>query len=294
MKPLISIQILNWNRADETQRAIQSALDQTYPNIEVILIDNGSTDNSVALTKSNFPNINIVELDKNYGCAGGRNMGIKFCKGDYIFFLDNDGVLHRDAVQNAYKSITLFPNIGIITGKVYDFDQVDEIDAQCSIRNDIRYEFNEFQGGISMHYKQIYDTVGYYPDHFMYGAEETYLSLKLLETKYKIIKDESVILWHKRSDVARDRTKEIISGYYNKLYVALTLFPAKNALSFMGYFLFKYPIYAKTEGILKVYIKSLLQKLPQTIAKAIKNRKPINKAAFNKSQNFNVKKLNNI
>ena len=294
MKPLISIQILNWNRADETQRAIKSAMDQTYPNIEVILIDNGSTDNSVALTKNNFPNINIVELDKNYGCAGGRNLGIKFCNGDYIFFLDNDGVLHRDAVQNAFKSITSFPNIGIITGKVYDFDQVDEIDAQCSIKNDIRYEFNEFQGGISMHYKQIYDKVGYYPDHFMYGAEETYLSLKLLETKYKIIKDESVVLWHKRSDVARDRTKEIISGYYNKLYVALTLFPAKNALSFMGYFLFKYPFYAKTEGILKVYIKSLFQKLPQTIAKALKNRKPINKAAFNKSQNFNINKLNNI
>lgn len=290
MKPLISIQILNWNRAVETQRAIHSALDQTYPNIEVILIDNGSTDNSVDLTKSNFPNVDIVQLDKNYGCAGGRNLGIQHCNGDYIFYLDNDGVLHNDAVANAYKSITSLPNIGIVTGKVYDFDQVDEIDTQCSIRNDIRYEFNEFQGGISMHYKEIYNTVGHYPDHFVYGAEETYLSLKLLGTKYKIIKDESVILWHKRSDLARDRTKEIIYGYYNKLYVALTLFPTKNALAFLGYFLIKYPIYAKTEGIFKVFFKSLFQKLPQTISKALKNRQPISKSAFNRSQNFNINK----
>ena len=69
--PLISIQILNWNRAEETQRAIQSALDQSYPNIEVIVVDNGSTDNSLELTRRNYPKITIVELDKNFGCAGG-------------------------------------------------------------------------------------------------------------------------------------------------------------------------------------------------------------------------------
>src|SRR5690606_37509019 len=101
MTPLISIQILNWNRAQETQRAIKSALNQTYKNTEIIVVDNGSDDNSVELTKENFPDIKIIQLDKNYGCAGGRNRGIPYCRGEYIFYLDNDGVLHEDAVANA-------------------------------------------------------------------------------------------------------------------------------------------------------------------------------------------------
>lgn len=282
MNPLITIQILNWNRAEDTQRAIKSALGQTYPNLEIVLVDNGSTDNSITLTRANFPTVKIVELDNNYGCPGGRNRGVASCKGNYIFYLDNDGVLHKNAVANAYRTMTQEQNVGIVTGIVYDFDQVDEIDAQCSVRNDIRYEFNNFQGGVSMHDKHIYDMVGYYPDHFMYGAEETFLSLKLLETKYKIVKDESVILWHKRSDVARDRTKEIMYGYYNKLYTALTLFPAKNALLFLGYFLVKYPQYAKKEGILKKFLKSLFANLPKTLSKAAKDRKPISIEAYKK------------
>lgn len=289
MNPLISIQILNWNRAEDTQRAIKSALDQTYPNLEIVLVDNGSTDNSVALTRANYPTVKIVELDNNYGCPGGRNRGVAHCKGKYIFYLDNDGVLHKNAIANAYRTMIQEPDIGIVTGIVYDFDQVDEIDAQCSVRNDTRYEFNNFLGGVSLHDKQIYDTVGYYPDHFMYGAEESFLSLKLLESKYKIVKDESVILWHKRSNVARDRTKEVIYGYYNNLYIAIALFPAKSALLYMGYFLTKYPFYAKKEGILKVYLKSLFENLPKTVSKAVKNRKPIDKITYEKSRNFRLK-----
>ena len=52
--PLISIQILNWNRAEEVIKAIQSAIEQSYSNIEVVVIDNGSTDNSVELIKKNY------------------------------------------------------------------------------------------------------------------------------------------------------------------------------------------------------------------------------------------------
>ena len=60
--PLVSIQILNWNRADETVRAIKSALNQTYNNIEIIIIDNGSTDDSIEKIEINFPNLKLIKL----------------------------------------------------------------------------------------------------------------------------------------------------------------------------------------------------------------------------------------
>lgn len=286
MKPLISIQILNWNRADETQRAIKSALNQSYPNTEVILIDNGSTDGSVALTKENFPDIEVIELDKNYGCAGGRNLGIPHCNGDYIFYLDNDGVLHKDAVYNAYESIKADPNIGIVTGIVYDFDNTSEINPVCPIKNYAKYKVNVFQGGISLHNKKIYSQTGYYPAHFMYGQEETFLSLKLFDTNYYIIKDESVVLWHRRSEFARNRSREILLSYFNKLYIAVSTYPIKYTFLFILYFIFRYPVHALKQNVFLEYITKFPVRFSKTILVGLKNRKPISVDGYDKYSSF--------
>lgn len=280
MEPLISIQILNWNRANDTQRAISSAFNQSYKNIEVVLIDNGSTDNSVELTRENFPNIKIVELKKNYGCPGGRNLGINHCNGEYIFYLDNDGVLHQDAVRNAYNAISKYPCTGIITGIVYDFDSPSEIDIKCKVRNNVRYYFNNFQGGICMHAKKIYSQTGLYPSHFMYGAEEFYMTLKILENNFKIIKDESVILWHKRSSIARDRNQELTNSYFNKLYTSVALFPRSKALQFALYFIPVYTKHAYNEGVFKHFVKSFLRNYFKNIWMALKHRDPISKNTY--------------
>lgn len=278
--PLISIQILNWNRADETQRAIRSALDQSYPNTEVILIDNGSSDNSLELTKSNFPEIQIVELDKNYGCAGGRNRGIEYCNGEFIFYLDNDGVLHKDAVSIAYDAIKEDETIAIITGEVYDFQSPDEIDTKIQPKSTKRYRFNNFLGGICMHRKSIYDKIGTYPMHFIYGGEEWYLTCKILDNNLKIIKDESMVLWHKRSDKARNRNNELLNAYYNKLYVCLSLYPLGHAFLFLFYFPVKYFIYSRKDNMGKSFMKSLFTRFPKTVIHAFKNREPIKKSTF--------------
>lgn len=280
MKPLITIQILNWNRAEETQESIQSAFNQSYENIEVVVIDNGSTDNSIKLTKQNFPDIKLIALDKNYGCPGGRNRGIDYCNGEYIFYLDNDGVLHKDAVKNAYETVLSFENVGIVTGAIYEFQNRDEIDAACDIKSRDKKESNIFNGGISMHKKEIYDAVGLYPDHFMYGYEETYLSLKLSDTPYTIVEDKSVILWHKGSDVARDSSKEIIGSYFNKLYTSFSLFPLPKLIPFIFYFLFKYPIYAKRQGIQKMFWSKFRQDFISTIKMGLSNRNPISNHAL--------------
>lgn len=292
MNSLVSIMILNWNRPEETQRAIYSALNQTYKNCEIVVIDNGSSDHSVELTKKNFPDIKVIQLDKNYGCPGGRNRGIRHCKGDYIFYLDNDGVLHEKAVENAIATLLKFKNTGIVTGKLYDFEFDYQINTKIEISQKTAVYYNrEFQGGISLHKKEIYNKIGYYPEHFMYGAEELYLSLKLLETEYKIIRDESVILWHKKSQIARYKTEEKLHGYYNKLFVAISLYPALYAGFFFLYFPFKYFFYSKTEKIMLPFLKSLLYRYWSTFIEAIKRRNPISLQAYHTFQNFESESL---
>lgn len=257
IEPLVTVQILNWNRADETLRAIDSVLSQSYPNIEIVIIDNGSTDGSVEKIKQYHPLLKLIELDENYGCPGGRNRGIEFCSGDYIFFCDNDGVLHKDAVLNAMKVIRENDEIVILTGLVKDFIFEDEIDTKYVLSAPSYNETNLFQGGITMHRKFIYDNISMYPDDYMYGGEETFLALKVLDAGYSIVRCNQVVLWHKKSEHARDIRKESLQAWGNKLVNSFQLYPFLPFLSFFLYFWVVYPYYAFREGFFRSFIASV-------------------------------------
>lgn len=285
--PLISILILNWNRPQDTQKAIASAYKQTYPNFEIILVDNGSTDNSISLTKQNYPDIRIINLDKNYGCPGGRNLGVKHCNGEFIFYLDNDGELHQEAVMNAYQTISKDDKIAIVTGSIYNYQNQEEIDVSCQIKSRDKFKTATFQGGICLHRKIVYNFVGLFPDHFMYGGEETFMSLKLLDSNFQIIKDEAVVLWHKQSEVARNRENELLNSYFNKLYIAVTLYPTINFLAYVPYFLVVYPFYAYKNNFFLKFIQSH-RRLLNVFKSALRNRTPVNSTTFKISKTKDV------
>lgn len=280
MLPLISIQILNWNRADESLRAIQSAANQSYPNIEIVFVDNGSTDNSIELVRHRFPNIKIVALDKNFGCPEGRNRGISHCKGDFIFYLDNDGMLNKDAVAKAYETIKDNVDIGIVTGIVYDFDNLNEVDTSIAPRSYRTYWYNDFQGGICLHRKSVYNKVGKYPAHFFYGGEESYFSCKLFDAGFRIVKNESVILWHKQSVFGRNKEAELLNRFYNKLYVCGNLYPVEHALLFTVAFPLKYAFHSFKHNVHKPFLRTFFSRYFSTVLKAWINRSPIKRSTF--------------
>jgi len=252
-KPLVSIQILNWNRCQETLRAIKSALYQSYNNIEVVVVDNGSEDNSIEEIRKNFSQVKLVQLNKNYGCPGGRNRGIEACCGEYIFFCDNDGVLHVDAVKNAMQIMEQDSKCAIVTGLVKDFADETEIDTLLPIDKPKSYNIHVFQGGISLHKKSIYHKISMFPDDYMYGGEETFLALKVLDAGLLIKRSLQVILWHKKSTLARNLGRENLQAMGNALATAYQLYPLKNFLLFFLYYWFKYPFYAKKSGVLKEF-----------------------------------------
>lgn len=90
-KPLVSVITPMYNRENTIQRAVESVLTQTYPNIELIIVDDGSTDMSVkAIEKYLNQQVRLIALPHNYGANKARNVGMKAAKGDYIAFQDSD------------------------------------------------------------------------------------------------------------------------------------------------------------------------------------------------------------
>ena len=95
--PLISIIIPAFNAISFLPKAIESVLHQTYRNFEIIIIDDGSTDN----TKSSIQESNFIRYfyQENQGLSSARNSGIQKSKGEYLVFLDADDWLEKDALQ---------------------------------------------------------------------------------------------------------------------------------------------------------------------------------------------------
>ncbi len=113
-RPLVSIVIPNYNYADVVGRCLAAATAQTYPNVEVLLVDDCSTDDSAAVA-SRYP-CRVLRTPANGGEAGARNLGVAHSRGDVLFFLDSDLVPRPDAVEKAVDLLDADPSVGCVYG----------------------------------------------------------------------------------------------------------------------------------------------------------------------------------
>lgn len=124
MKKLISVVIINWNGEKYLERCIESILNQSYTNIETILIDNGSTDNSVKVVKTRFGDkVNIIE-NENLGYAGGANKGIITSNGQYVLIANPDVIFDELYIELCLETMNKQNKTAAVMGKLlkYDFD----------------------------------------------------------------------------------------------------------------------------------------------------------------------------
>ena len=138
MKPLVSAIIPNYNYARYVGEAVESALGQTYPNIEVIVVDDGSTDNSLEVLEQYRDRIKIIE-QKNSGVCVARNRGVAESAGEYIAFLDADDVWLPKKIE---KQVQLFQKETIL-GLVHV--GVREVDAD---NNTLRERLGGMEGNL--------------------------------------------------------------------------------------------------------------------------------------------------
>lgn len=114
---LVSIIIPTYNRRDIVVTAIKSALNQSYRHTEIIVVDDGSTDNTGITIDSLNAGIKFIYQD-NKGASAARNLGIKSSAGEYIAFLDSDDVWAVDKLKMQIECFTNHPDIGLVDTNV--------------------------------------------------------------------------------------------------------------------------------------------------------------------------------
>lgn len=123
--PKVLIVVLNWNGCKDTVECLRSLEALTYKNFQVIVVDNGSTDDSVAVIQSKFPRVIILEVGKNLGYAGGNNVGLRYAlKHDfaYALLLNNDTVCRPDVLSTLVDAADSHADAAFVAPLIYTAD----------------------------------------------------------------------------------------------------------------------------------------------------------------------------
>ena len=118
----VTIVIINYNGAADTIECLQSLEKINYKNVEIVVIDNGSTDNSVDVLKKHKNNFRLLTSETNLGFAGGNNIGIKYALrngADFVLLLNNDTLVNPDFVDHLLATARTAESIGIVGGKIF-------------------------------------------------------------------------------------------------------------------------------------------------------------------------------
>ncbi len=120
-----AVVILNWNGKKMLERFLPSVTLHSTGDTEVIIADNGSTDDSLAFVREHYPQLRIIELDKNYGFAGGYNRALEQVEADYYVLLNDDVEVTPNWIEPVIAQMEQHPQTAICQPKLLMYDQRD-------------------------------------------------------------------------------------------------------------------------------------------------------------------------
>lgn len=118
--PRVAVVIIHWNRRQLLEQFLPSVMRSTYPNLEIVVADNNSTDGSVDYVRTHFPSVKIVQNDANYGYAGGYNHALKHVQADYYVLLNNDIEVPERWIEPVIEVMERDPQVGACQPKMLD------------------------------------------------------------------------------------------------------------------------------------------------------------------------------
>jgi GT2 family glycosyltransferase len=116
--PLVSIITVNYNQSGVTFDLLRTLQLITYPNVEVIVVDNASPDDDPDLIKEKYPEIILIKSDRNLGFAGGNNLGVRASKGEYLMFINNDTEVPSGFLEPMVELLEADHGIGMVSPKI--------------------------------------------------------------------------------------------------------------------------------------------------------------------------------
>ncbi|HEY8389174.1 MAG TPA: glycosyltransferase family 2 protein [Parasegetibacter sp.] len=252
--PLISVVTLTWNTTEVTCDFLKSLNEHgTYPNMEVIVVDNGSKEDPTPVFKSIYPDVKVILNGKNLGFTGGNNVGIKAATGDYLFIVNNDTEFTPGLLEGLLEVFEKYPDAGIVSPKFHYFFHKGTIEyagyntvniftgrngmVGCQEQDNGQYDelkvTNYAHGGGMMVPRKIIEEVGGLPEEFFIYYEEFDWCEQIKRKGYKVYYQPKSLIYHKES-MTTGKASPFKTFYHTRNRI---LFMRRN-VSFPNFFIF--------------------------------------------------------
>lgn len=210
--PAITIVIPNLHGEKKLPFCIQSILKQNYPGrIQIIVVDNNSSDKSVEVVKKKFPAVKLVELSQNIGFAASFNLGIIEAEGEIIATGNNDAIYHPNCFREIIKTFQNDQNVSLagpkilkprpshnlgITG-IHSNPYLAYLNLPLAARNQDQIQEATWLSGCTLFIKkEVIEKIGPLDDGIFFYFEDTDFCSRALRAGYKLIYNPKAILWH--------------------------------------------------------------------------------------------------
>lgn len=219
-KPIVSVLMTIYNHEDFLKKSINSVINQTFKNWELIAIDNGSDDNSSEiLRKIKDKRIKKKYLKKNIGRTKCLNLGLKFCKGKYIAILDSDDLARKNRIAFQLNRMKKNKSLWLTSSSYTKIDSKNRILNKVVFNEDLqerprRLLYNNIIAHSTVLYKKkLIQKTGNYPSKFQYAQDYAFYLKIFKNYNIEIVKNDLVKLrsQHKSSETFRQSKSSVIT-----------------------------------------------------------------------------------
>ena len=209
---LVSIVVLNYNAGKLLLNCIESIKKSSYQNIEILVVDNISSDNSQIECKKKFPDIKLIQNDENLGYCGGNNVGIKKAEGEFIIILNPDTIVETNWIDELLNAQKEFGD-GLYQPKILSLNEENTIQSTGNMLHIFGFGFARDKGNKVIERKEEIEKVGYASGTCLFTTRKVLDKIGLL--------DEFLFLYHDDLDLGWRGAQIGINSFYvpkSKIY----------------------------------------------------------------------------
>lgn len=260
MPPAVTVVILNWNGKHFLEQFLPSVMASTYPSLKVLVVDNGSVDDSLDFLQAHYPTIETLPLDRNYGFTTGNNKALPHIHSPYFVLLNNDVEVHPAWLEPLVEMMEADPQIAAVQPKLLSWQQRDHFEYAGAAGGYVdvlgypftrgrMFETNEKDegqyaqphalmwttGACMLVRKAVTDRIGLFEDRFFAHMEEIDFCWRANNFGYKVMYQPQSVAWHLGGGtLPKSSPRKTFLNAHNSIATLLKNFPAHQ----VGYKLF--------------------------------------------------------
>jgi len=210
--PFVSVVVPTHNRKSAVTRCVESILRSDYAQFEVLVVDDGSTDGTSNHLSRLFPNITLIRLERSRLVSAARNTGCKRAKGELVFFVDDDNVIHPHTIAELVRAVSSNADVGIAGPIMYYLGDPEHVWCSGTSRNYLtsttRFSTTRPDGSTDCYQtedipnafmvrRSVFETAGYFDqEQFAQHMEEADFCRRAAKKGFQIVMVPRAIVWH--------------------------------------------------------------------------------------------------